>query len=430
VAAFAAPAVAYGLSQYRRIIGAKMAETLQVQCCIAGGGPAGMMLGFLLGRAGVKTLVLEKHADFLRDFRGDTVHPSTLMIMRELGLLNDFLKLPHSEIRALAAEIGDAHVKIADFARLPAPCNFVALMPQWDFLNFLADKGRAFPALKVLMSAEVTGLIDAAGRVAGVRVTTPEGPMEVRADLVVGCDGRTSTVRSASGLLVQDLGAPIDVLWFRLSKKAGDPQHVLGRLGLDKMIVTIDRTEYWQCAYVIHKGGIGRVHAEGLEAFKAAVADGARFLSDRVDELKSFDDIKLLSVSVDRLTIWSKPGLLCIGDAAHAMSPVGGVGINLAIQDAVATANLLAGKLKAGTLRDDDLDAVRRRRMFPVKVFQGLQVAIHNRVLKPTVSGGRRTLTVPWPLKVLNANAWLRRWPAQILGLGVRPEHVRSPEGP
>jgi 2-polyprenyl-6-methoxyphenol hydroxylase-like FAD-dependent oxidoreductase len=407
-----------------------MPDVLQVQCCIAGGGPAGMMLGYLLGRAGVKSVVLEKHADFLRDFRGDTVHPSTLMIMQELGLIEDFLKLPHSEIRALAAEIGDRCIKVADFARISAPCKFVALMPQWDFLNFLADKGRRFPALRVMRSTQVTGLIETAGRVAGVTATTRDGPLEVRANLVVGCDGRTSTVRAASGLVVQEFGSPIDVLWFRLSKKAGDPEQVLGRLQADTMIVTIDRTDYWQCAFVIGKGGIGQVHAGGLEAFKAAVAAGARFLADRVDELKSFDDIKLLSVSVDRLTTWSKPGLLCIGDAAHAMSPVGGVGINLAIQDAVATANLLALKLKAGTLRDDDLDSVRRRRLFPVKVIQGMQVAVHNRVLKPTVSGAKRKLTVPWPLKVLDANAWLRRWPAQILGLGVRPEHVRSPDSP
>jgi 2-polyprenyl-6-methoxyphenol hydroxylase-like FAD-dependent oxidoreductase len=407
-----------------------MAETLSVQCCIAGGGPAGMMLGYLLGRAGVSTVVLEKHGDFLRDFRGDTVHPSTLMIMHELGLIDDFLKMPHSEIRSLAAEIGDTRVKVADFSRISAPYRFIALMPQWDFLNFLAQRGSRFPALEIKMSAEVTGLIEDAGRVSGILAKTVDGPLEVRADLVVACDGRASTVRAASGLMVQDLGSPIDVLWFRLSKKDGDPEQVLGRLRADTMIVTIDRTDYWQCAFVIGKGGIGRIHAAGLEAFKAAVADGARFLSDRVNELKSFDDIKLLSVSVDRLTAWSRPGLLCIGDAAHAMSPVGGVGINLAIQDAVAAANLLAAKLKAGKLDDADLDTVRQRRLFPVKVIQGMQVAIHNRVLKPTVSGRVRRLKVPWPLKMLDANAWMRRWPAQILGLGVRPEHVRSPDCP
>jgi 2-polyprenyl-6-methoxyphenol hydroxylase-like FAD-dependent oxidoreductase len=407
-----------------------MADPLRVQCCIAGGGPAGMMLGFLLGRAGVRTVVLEKHADFLRDFRGDTVHPSTLMIMQELGLLDDFLKLPHSKIRALAVEIGNTRLKVADFAHVPTPCKFVALMPQWDFLNFLADKGRRYSALKVMMSAEVCSLIESGGRVAGVRATMPGGPLEILADLVVGCDGRGSTVRAASGLVVQALDSPIDVLWFRLSKRAGDPEQVLGRLSVNTMIVTIDRTDYWQCAYVIGKGGIAQIHERGLAAFKAAVADGARFLSDRVDELKSFDDIKLLSVAVDRLTTWSKPGLLCIGDAAHAMSPVGGVGINLAIQDAVATANLLAAKLKAGTLRDDDLKAVQRRRFFPMRVVQRLQVTVHNRVLKPVVAGGNRILKVPWALKVLDANAWLRRWPAQFLGLGVRAEHVRSPDSP
>jgi 2-polyprenyl-6-methoxyphenol hydroxylase-like FAD-dependent oxidoreductase len=404
-----------------------MAEALQVQCCIAGGGPAGMMLGYLLGRAGVRTVVLEKHTDFLRDFRGDTVHPSTLMIMQELGLIEDFLKLPHSQIRTFSVDIDDTELKVADFARVPTPFRFIALMPQWDFLNFLADKGRRFPSLKVLMSTQVTGLIETKGRVVGVKVAGPDGPIEIRADLIVGCDGRTSTVRAASGLAVQDLGSPIDVLWFRLSKNAGDPTQVLGHLEADKMIVTIDRTDYWQCAFVIGKGGIGRIHADGLEAFRAAVADGARFLADRVGELKSFEDIKLLSVSVDRLATWSKPGLLCIGDAAHAMSPVGGVGINLAIQDAVATANLLAAKLKSGILQDADLDSVRRRRLLPVKVIQRLQVMVHSRVLEPVVSGARPRLTVPWLLKVLNANAGLRRWPAQILGVGVRSEHVRSP---
>src|SRR5580658_8432518 len=365
-----------------------MADPLQVQCCIAGGGPAGMMLGLLLGRAGVRTVVLEKHADFLRDFRGDTVHPSTLMIMQELGFLDDFLKLPHSKIRAFAVEIANTRLKVADFAHVPTPCKFVALMPQWDFLNFLAAKGRSYPALKVVMSAEVTSLIESGGRVAGVRATTLDGPLEILANLVVGCDGRGSTVRAASGLVVQTMGSPIDVLWFRLSKREGDPEQVLGRLGVNTMIVTIDRTDYWQCAYVIGKGGIGQIHERGLDAFKAAVADGARFLSNRVDELKSFDDVKLLSVTVDRLTTWSRPGLLCIGDAAQ------------------------------------------RRRLFPVKVVQGLQVTVHNRVLKPTVAGGNRVLKVPWALKVLDANAWLRRWPAQFLGLGVRAEHVHSPDNP
>jgi 2-polyprenyl-6-methoxyphenol hydroxylase-like FAD-dependent oxidoreductase len=405
-----------------------MANPLQVQCCIVGGGPAGMMLGYLLGRAGISCVVLEKHADFLRDFRGDTVHPSTMRIMHELGLLEDFLKLPHSELHAMSANIGERAFKVVDFKHVAPPGNFIALMPQWDFLNFLADKARRFPSLKIMMSAEATGLLHGGTRVAGVAAVTPEGPIEIHANWVIGCDGRSSTVRAASGLVVQDMGSPIDVLWFRLSKETGDPKEVIGNLSRDKMLVTIDRTDYWQCAFVIAKGGIVQIHANGLDAFKASVADAAHFLADRMDQLKSFDDVKLLSVSVDRLTTWSKPGLLCIGDAAHAMSPIGGVGINLAIQDAVAAANILAAKIKSGTLQDGDLDAVRRRRLFPVKVVQGFQVAIQNNVLKPRVAGGSAELTVPWPVKMLDAIPWLRQWPARFLGIGVRPEHVRSPQ--
>ena len=403
-----------------------MGTSLETQCCIVGGGPAGMMLGYLLGRAGVRTLVLEKHADFLRDFRGDTVHPSTLRIMHELGLLEDFLKLPHSELHAMSMEVSDQSFKLADFSRLASPGNFTALMPQWDFLNFLAEKGRVFPSLQIMMSTQATDLLRAGGRIVGVKARASADDLEIRADLVVGCDGRSSIIRAASGLVVQDLGAPIDVLWFRLSKQPGDPSQVLGRLSKTKMLVTIDRSDYWQCAFVIRKGGIDEIHAAGLAAFRTSVGEIASHLAKRMEELRSFDDIKLLSVSLDRLNTWSKPGLLCIGDAAHAMSPVGGVGINLAIQDAVATANLLAEKLAVGSASDEDLDAVRRRRLFPVKVIQGLQVTIHKRVLEPRVSGGAE-LTPPWPLRLLDRSAWLRQWPARLLGVGVRPEHVRSP---
>jgi 2-polyprenyl-6-methoxyphenol hydroxylase-like FAD-dependent oxidoreductase len=404
-----------------------MGMTLETQCCIVGGGPAGMMLGYLLGRAGVRTVVLEKHADFLRDFRGDTVHPSTLRIMQELDLLEDFLKLPHSELHALSVEFGEKSFKVAEFSRLASPGNFTALMPQWDFLNFLAEKARAFPSLTVMMSTEATDLLLAPGRVAGVRANSSGGDLEIRADLVVGCDGRTSIIRAASGLVVEDLGAPIDVLWFRLSKQPGDPSQVLGRLSKTNMLVTIDRNDYWQCAFVISKGGIDRIHAAGLAAFKASVAKIAPHLASRIDELRAFDDLKLLSVSVDRLNTWSKPGLLCIGDAAHAMSPVGGVGINLAIQDAVAAANILAAKLAVGSASDADLDAVRQRRLFPVKVIQALQVAIHKRVLEPRVSGADVEMAPPWPLRLLDKSSWLRQWPARLLGVGVRPEHVHSP---
>jgi 2-polyprenyl-6-methoxyphenol hydroxylase-like FAD-dependent oxidoreductase len=406
-----------------------MVEIRRTQCCIVGGGPAGMVLGYLLGRAGVKTLVLEKHADFLRDFRGDTVHPSTLRIMRELGLLEEFLQLFHSEIRPLAASINGERYQIADFGRLPPPCNFIALMPQWDFLEFLVRKSRHYASLQVLMSTQATALIedDERRQVTGVVAKGTHGPFEIHADLVVGCDGRSSTVRKAAGLSVTDSGAPIDVLWFRLSKQPSDPEQVLGHLGNGKMFVTIDRTEYWQCAYVIRKGGIEQVRAAGLEAFRNAISQCAPFLKERMLEIQSVDDIKLLSVSVDHLETWSRPGLLCIGDAAHAMSPVGGVGINLAVQDAVATANLLASKLKQGTVRGEDLARVRKRRLWPVLMIQRLQITIHNRVLSRVVSGDERPLRVPRLLKVIDRYPWLQRWPAQLLGVGIRPEHVRSP---
>ncbi len=403
-------------------------ETLVVQCCIAGGGPAGMMLGYLLARAGVKTVVMERHADFLRDFRGDTVHPSTMQIMNELGLLDDFLKRPHSEIRSFEADIGHQSFKVVDFTNVPIGCRFIALMPQWDFLDFLSEKSRRFPSLTLRMSTEVESLIEVDGRVTGVHANGPSGSLDVKANLVVGCDGRSSTVRKAAGFVVHDLGSPIDVLWFRLSKQKGDPEHVLGHLGVNKMVVTIDRNDYWQCAFVIAKGSVDQIHRAGIEAFRVDIAQGAQFLANRTEELKTFEDVKLLSVSVDRLTTWSKPGLLCIGDAAHAMSPVGGVGINLAIQDAVATANLLARKLREGTCRDEDLDGVRQRRLWPVRVVQWAQVAVHNRVLQPTLSGTRSAVPVPWPVRLLDRYAWLRRWPAQVIGVGIRPEHVRSPD--
>jgi 2-polyprenyl-6-methoxyphenol hydroxylase-like FAD-dependent oxidoreductase len=402
-------------------------KTLKVQCCVVGGGPAGMMLGYLLGRAGVNTVVLEKHADFLRDFRGDTVHPSTLRILSQLGLLDEFLKMPHTALRALSVEIGRQGFKVADFGRLSGPGNFIALMPQWDFLNFLAERGRRFPSLTVLMSTEVKELIQDKGRITGVRAVSAGGSLDIEANLVIGCDGRSSTVRAASGLESRDLGSPIDVLWFRMPKKPTDPTEVLAHLDIDSMLVTIDRTDYWQCAFVIGKGGYDKVRNEGLEKFRGAVVDGARFFADRAEELKSFDDVKLLSVKVDRLETWSKSGLLCIGDAAHAMSPVGGVGINLAVQDAVATANLLAAKLKRGTVTDDDLDSVRRRRLMPVKVIQALQVAVQSRILQPVISGQLQKLTPPLMVRVLDRFPWLRRWPAQLLGVGVRPEQVSSP---
>ena len=399
----------------------------QVRCCIAGGGPAGMMLGFLLARAGVDVLVLEKHADFLRDFRGDTVHPSTLEVMAELGLLDEFLKRPHQEARQLTGYVGGEPVVVADFSHLPTRCRFIALMPQWDFLDFLAGHARRYPTFHLAMQAEVTDLIKDGGQVVGVRAKTPGGPLEVRADLVVGADGRHSTVRERAGLKVEDIGAPIDVLWLRLSRRPEDPDQPAGRFDRGRILVMINRGDYWQCGFVIPKGGIEEVRRRGLEAFRAEIAALAPFVANRVDELRSWDDVKLLTVVVDRLRRWYRPGLLCIGDAAHAMSPVGGVGINLAIQDAVAAANLLAAPLLAGRLTTDDLRRVQRRRQFPTRVTQWVQVLVQERVIR-RVLGGRRRLRLPLPLRLLRRFPVLRRVPARLIGIGIRPEHVRTPD--
>ncbi|HTD37961.1 MAG TPA: FAD-dependent oxidoreductase [Candidatus Limnocylindrales bacterium] len=400
---------------------------MRVRCCVAGGGPAGMMLGFLLARAGVDVVVLEKHGDFLRDFRGDTVHPSTLEIMHELGLLDEFLKRPHQELPQIVGNVGTTRVVIADFTQVRTTCHFIALMPQWDFLDFLAAQGKRYPTFHVMMRAEVTGLIEENGTVAGVRATTPSGPLEVRADLVVGCDGRHSTVRERAGLAVRDLGAPIDVLWMRISKRPEDGAPVLGRFDAGRVLVTLDRGDYWQCAYVIRKGGFEALRARDVQVLRDDVAAVAPFLRERVGEIRSWDDVKLLTVTVDRLERWYRPGLLCIGDAAHAMSPIGGVGINLAIQDAVATANILAARLAAGTVRIDDLRAVQKRRTFPVAVTQAGQVFVQNRVFA-RVLGSTRTFAAPWPVKLLNRFPFLRRFPARLVGIGVRPEHVRTPD--
>ena len=400
-------------------------DTAPYACCIAGGGPAGMMLGYLLARAGVRTVVLEKHADFLRDFRGDTVHPSTLRILDELGLLDAFLRRPHQRLRALEASFGGRRIRLADFGGLPERHAFVAMMPQWEFLDFLAGAARAHPAFELRMQAEATGLLVSGDHVAGVRGRDPRGAFELGAACTVGCDGRHSTVRAAAGLAVEDVGAPIDVLWFRVSRDPANADSSLARIVAGRFLVTIDRGDYWQCAFVIPKGGAERLREGGLESFRAQVAEAAPLLAAHVADVRSWDDVKLLTVAIDRLTRWSKPGLLCIGDAAHAMSPVGGVGINLAIQDAVATANLLAAGLLRGGVDEADLDAVRRRRLWPTKATQALQVEIQNNVLVPVVSGGE--LEMPLPLRVVAAVPMLQRVLARVIGMGVRPEHVRSP---
>ena len=401
-----------------------MPGTISAQCCIVGGGPAGMMLGFLLARSGVKVVVLEKHGDFLRDFRGDTVHPSTLTVMHELGLLEDFLKLPHHRISQFTGTFGGQAVQIADLTHLPVPAPFIAMMPQWDFLDFLANRGKAFAGFDLRMHAEAQTLIEEDGKVVGVRATIEGQPEEIRADLVVAADGRHSTVRTQLDLEVQDIGAPMDVLWFRISHKDGDPEQVLGRFEAGSILVMLDRGDYWQCAYVIPKGAAERVRAEGIEKIRGTIARLAPEVADRVGELETIDDLKLLTVGVDRLKKWWKPGVLCIGDAAHTMSPIGGVGINIAIQDAVASANILAAPLREGRLADSDLVAVQERRMFPARATQAAQVFLQNRIIAPSLAASGQQLKVPLFLRLLQRFPLLRRVPARLIALGIRPEHV------
>ncbi len=410
-----------------------MAEplTLNTRCCIAGGGPAGMMLGLLLARAGVDVLVLEKHADFLRDFRGDTVHPSTLEVMYELGLLAEFLARPHDEVRELRAVVGGTEVALVDCSRLRTHCRFVALMPQWDFLDFLCEQAQRYPGFRLIRRAEVTDVLERDGRVTGVRVNTPDGELSVCADLTIGADGRRSPVRAAAGLVVRDIGAPIDVLWLRLPRRPGDPATTGAYVNRGLFLGMLNRGSYWQCAYVLGKVGTAALQARGLDAFRAALVRAVPLLADRVHLLASWDDIKLLSVAVDRLERWWRPGLLCIGDAAHAMSTVGGVGINLAVQDAVATANVLATALADRGVGAQALTPllarVEKRRLFPTRVTQAAQVAIQNRVLGVVVDPANTSpapMTVPWPMRLLNRFPLLRVVPAWAVGVGVRPEHV------
>jgi 2-polyprenyl-6-methoxyphenol hydroxylase-like FAD-dependent oxidoreductase len=402
-------------------------EQVSTRCCIVGGGPCGLMLGFLLARAGVDVVVLEKHADFLRDFRGDTIHPSTLEVMSELGLLDTFLKLPHQKQVNIGAVFSGHEYAFADFSHLPTRCKFIALMPQWDFLDFLAQQGKRYPSFHVRMRTEAVDLIEEGGRVAGVRADTPDGPLEVRADLTVGCDGRHSTVRERADMRVEDIGAPMDVLWFRLPKKPNDPGESMGRFEAGRMVVLLDRGDYWQCAFLIPKGAFDDVKRAELSAFRRRVAESVPVFADRVDELKDWNQVKLLTVAVDRLERWHRPGLLGIGDAAHAMSPIGGVGVNLAVQDAVAAANLLWQPLRSGTVTEEDLERVQKRREFPTRVTQRMQVLVQNNVIG-RVLGADKTLEAPLALRLATRFALLRRIPAYIVGIGVRPEHVHTPE--
>ena len=500
-------------------------QKINVRCCIAGGGPAGMVLAYLLARAGVEVLVLEKHADFLRDFRGDTIHPSTLEVMYELGLLEEFLKLPHDELRELSAEINGLQFTVGDFTYLPGHCKFIALMPQWDFLNFIADRAKRYPEFNLRMQAEVTDLILDGDRVIGVRARTQLGPVEIRAELVISADGRRSVVREKAELEVETFGSPIDVLWMRIPRKPGDPPQTFGHIDSGRILVMIQRNDYWQCAFVIAKGSFAGIREKGLQPFRDDIVRLQPFLRGRENELKSWEDIKLLTVVIDRLKKWHRPGLLCIGDAAHAMSPIGGVGINLAIQDAVAAANILAPAFQRGatlgtipvmdalseaispaegalpaaiamgltpalegvpsahinpllarsacvpsrgtnlspaflrsrfdasdasvqgragnapapsittasnsqepaysSVTEDDLAAVQRRREFPTRMMQRIQVAIQNRVISRVLSANKQ-IEVPLVVKLLRRFPILRRIPAYIVGIGFRPEHVET----
>jgi len=401
-----------------------MSEKMQTRCVIVGGGPAGMMAGYLLARSGVQAAVLEKHADFNRDFRGDTIHPSTLELMHELGLLDEFLKQPHQEVRELRAVINGQIVPIADFTKLPTRCKFIAFMPQWDFLNFLSGHAKRFPSFQLHMQTEVVDLLIENERVTGVRARTPRGELEARADLVIGADGRHSIVQARAGFERREFGVPIDVLWMRISKKQDDPEQSFGFFQHGKLLVLLGRGDYWQCGFVIPKGGFDEIKALGLPRFQEDIVSFAGFLRDRVAELDDWSKIKLLTVQINRLRDWCREGLLCIGDSAHAMSPAGGVGINLAIQDAVATANLLAEKLRSGPVSVDDLRKVQARREWPTRLIQGMQVFIHQRIVTGRASGDKQSL--PFVVRLLKWFPSLRQFPARFIGLGPRPEHFRS----
>jgi 2-polyprenyl-6-methoxyphenol hydroxylase-like FAD-dependent oxidoreductase len=399
-------------------------ESLQTTCCVVGGGPAGVMLGYMLARGGVDVTVLEKHKDFNRDFRGDTVHPSTLEVMHELGILEDFLKVPHYRLTGAGGVYGDFAFRAADFTSLPTRCKFVALMPQWDLLNFLSAKAQQFPGFRLRMQNHATELISEGGQIRGVTAKTPEGDVEVRADLVVGCDGRHSRMREAAKFEVIEAGVPIDVLWFRISRHEDDPENLFGNINFGSALILIPRGDYFQVGQIIRKGSFEQIQNDGIEAFREKIRMIAPFLGERVEELKDWDQVKLLSVQINRLERWHRPGLLCIGDAAHAMSPVGGVGINLAIQDAVATANILADPLRERRVTEAMLTRVQERREFPTRVTQFVQVNAHKAMQNVFRNPG--PALAPWQLRAAVRIPGTQKVTARLVGVGVLPEHVKG----
>jgi 2-polyprenyl-6-methoxyphenol hydroxylase-like FAD-dependent oxidoreductase len=396
-------------------------RTETTTCCIVGGGPAGMMAGLLLARQGVEVVVLEKHADFLRDFRGDTIHPATLQLLDELGVIDDFLALPHTRMERVTMDTPSGPVTFADFSRLAGRHGYIAFLPQWDFLNFLADKAAHYPTFRLLTAASVTELVEEGGAVVGIRATTKEGPLEIRARLVVGADGRHSTVRDRAGLAVIGHSPPIDVLWFRLTRRPDDHIPFFRKLA-GKVLISIDRGDYWQLAYVIPHQGFEAVKAQGLDAFRTAVAEVAPALTERVAEITDWDAVKLLSVRVDRLRRWWRPGLLCIGDAAHAMSPAGGVGINLAIQDAVAAANILGPRFRSGGPDVRDLRRVQRRRELPTRVVQAFQLKVLRDLYRTPKVGRRQGDGVA--IRLVRMVPAIRHVLGRFIGVGIRPEHI------
>ncbi len=400
------------------------AEVLESTCCVVGGGPAGVMLGYLLARRGVQVTVLEKHKDFFRDFRGDTVHPSTLEVLRELGLLEEFLELPHEQVESAGVVIGGSTFEVADFRHVPATCKFVALMPQWDFLNFLSGHAKKFPSFQLLMGHEATDLVRDGERIRGVVARNEGSEVQISAELVVACDGRHSLTRRAAGLQVVEHGVPIDVLWFRISRRPDDPGQVLGNVNYGKALILINRSDYFQAGLIIEKGSYDQVKARGLDAFHNDLRQIAPFLGDRVNEVQDWEQIRILTVQINRLRRWHRPGQLCIGDAAHAMSPAGGVGINLAIQDAVATANLLTDALAAHCVSEEDLDAVQRRREFPTRVTQAIQLLAHRGFARVFENPG--PIRAPWQAKAITRIPGIHRVLGYAVGMGARPEHVRE----